>query len=1235
MSDILVVDDRSINREFLTALLGYAGHSVREAADGRAALEAVRHKRPMLIISDVMMPLLDGLEMTRELRADPATSDIPIIFYTATYRVHEARTLAQSCGVSVVLPKPSEPQAILDAVTRVLAEQRMSVPGSPARDVEEPARESRRFRLAGLEKPRKPLRVPAPAANTPEATEPALQPPANATSLRLAATLELGLALSAERDRQALLDTFCRAAQEIVHVRYVGIVFQDGDAEPRHWSSVGPTDAERPDLGTLSPVDGRWPTRRHRRSLCAWLSIARRCRRRFRRSIRWCRAFLWCVPRPPPASGGWCTSPTRIPASPSTPKTRSLPPRSVRRSRRHTATWRCAKRCSGTPPHCTRRYWSAGRPNTACAKAKCASGNWRKIDTVFFLTDANNRAVYYVSPAYEAIWGRSCQSLYENPEAWADLSISDDDTAIRRGKAQRDADGRFDMEYRIRRDDGALRWIHARGFPITDEAGTVVRIAGIADDITERREQERKISRLHRIRAVTGSISSAMIRLRDRHELFQEACRIAVTESVFAQAWVVDVDRDLASIRLLTYCGGDRDQIQAVLHTISHDIGARALPFKLGDPRPAPRIFNAFATDLPPGLTRDALLQQGFHAGATFPLFVEGKVDSFLVLLSRTAGLFDQEEVALLDWMTADLSFALEMAAKSERLSYLAFNDVLTGLPNVRTFHDRLQQMCVTASVECLGIAVVLADIMHFTQFNETYGRAAGDALLRAVGKRLEQRLPNHVLTARVSADTFAFADFIRDEAHGVELRNTISHAMHEPYTWEEKPLTVAVQLGIALFPTDNEDAEALFKNADSALKQAKTAGEPHAYYSRELQTRMQERRLLEEELRVALEERQFIIHYQPRVDLTSGAIVGAEALIRWRHPVEGLIGPGRFIPVAEETGLITRIGEWIINAVCAQLAAWQATALDIVPISVNLSSHQLSQETLFDTICAALQNARIEGRWLELELTESAVMANPNQGAEILRHVKQLGCTLALDDFGTGYSSLGHLKHFPFDTVKIDRMFITDITCNAEDAAIANAVIAMSHRMGLKVVAEGVETEGQLNYLRHQRCDQLQGHYFSPGVAQDVLEGFIRQRKRLDCPTSSSDATRTLLVVDDEQGVRSALVRILRRDGYRVLTAEGGKEGLELLATNAVQVIISDQRMPNMSGTEFLHVVRQLYPDTVRIILSGYADLGVVTDSVNRGAVFKFLTKPWEDDLLREQVREAFRLYRPATDIA
>ena len=751
----------------------------------------------------------------------------------------------------------------------------------------------------------------------------------------------------------------------------------------------------------------------------------------------------------------------------------------------------------------------------------------------------------------------------------------------------------------------------------------------LAHDVTERIEQERKIARLNRIRAITTGISSAMLRLRDRDELLQEACRVATTEGVFPIAWIRLVG-DVPSIDDPIIWHGESDGVDLVKRlSVNENWPITDRPsFRATSTRRAV-VMNDLFTDPTVAPIREELLQHGYRSCAAFPLFVEGKVTAVLALLAAERDFFDASEVALLESLAADLSYALEYIENSKRLDYLASYDTLTGLPNARLFADRLEQFINLAFEERGNVCVVVLDLERFTQINETLGREAGDDLLRQVATRFGDALKEPYTLGRIAADTFAAASPNTSDSIVKKLPDRLFEALQRPFNVRGQEVHLSAQAGIALFPADGGDGGTVFRNAEAALKLAKSAGEQYEYYSSDMNARISARRLLEEQLRAAVAAGQFVLHYQPRVDMVSGELVGAEALIRWQHPAKGLVPPAEFIPLAEETGLIVPIGAWAIDTVCAQQAEWITAGVKTVPIAVNLSSVQFDKHNLLVIVRDAMTTHKINARELELELTETAVMADSAAAAETLHALRKLGVGLSLDDFGTGYSSLAVLKRFPFRSVKIDQSFVADITHNAEDAAIATAIIAMAHRLNLKVVAEGVETEGQFNFLRAQSCDEMQGNFFCAAIPKDAFEAQLRGTRRMQLPSRESADQRTLLLVDDEPGIRSALTRMLRSDGYRILTAGSGAEGLELLATNPVQVIISDQRMPGMSGTEFLSIVKQLYPDTVRIILSGYTDLQVVTESVNQGAVFKFLTKPWDDDLLREQVRDAFRRHR------
>ncbi|HEX3123236.1 MAG TPA: EAL domain-containing protein, partial [Rhodanobacteraceae bacterium] len=856
------------------------------------------------------------------------------------------------------------------------------------------------------------------------------------------------------------------------------------------------------------------------------------------------------------------------------------------------------------------------------------------ISDVFFLREAGSGRMLYISPAYGQIFGRSLDSLYADQEAWSTAVHPDDLSGAMEAYKSGLATGKAQYEYRIVRPDGTIRWIETRTFPVGDLAGGKFdRIAGITKDVTERKRADARITYLTRVYAMLSGVNSLISRVPDREALFQGACRVAVEEGGFRKALICIVDPKSEQLTVTASAGMSEQFLLAIEGLLSsnetapHAIVTRAVKLK------QTLVSNDSQFD-PRVLLGRMHAESGIHSIAVFPLVVADKAVASLTLYANEVEFFHEDELKLLTGLAGDIAFAIDHIQKAERLDYLAYYDALTGLPNRSLFLERVAQSMRGEGVGTFSM--VLFDLERFKHFNDSLGRPAGDALLLRVVDRLKRTMLDASLLARVGADQFALVipkqEGESGQARFVEKTNAL---LQDSFRLDGAVIRVAAKFGIARFPDDGADAESLFKNAEVALKLAKSSGERFAHYSSEMNARNALRLVLEEQLRAAVDARQFVLYYQARVDMISGEIVGAEALIRWLHPVKGLVAPGEFIALAEETGLIVPIGAWVIDSVCSQQAEWLAAGISIVPIAVNLSAFQFSTGDLRQTVCDALTAHSLEAKYLELELTESAVMKDSGAASKVLHALRKLGVSLALDDFGTGYSSLSHLKSFPFSAVKIDRSFVTDITSKPEDAAIAAAIIAMAHGLGLTAIAEGVETEGQFNYLRALGCDEMQGYFFSRPAPVNEFGSQLRNRERLALPVPTATDQRTLLLVDDEQSILSALTRVMRRDGYRILTATTGREGLELLALNHVQVIISDQRMPGMSGTEFLNAVKQLYPDTMRIILSGYTDLEVVTDSVNRGAVFKFLTKPWDDKLLLDQVRDAFRRYRPSNAAA
>lgn len=563
-----------------------------------------------------------------------------------------------------------------------------------------------------------------------------------------------------------------------------------------------------------------------------------------------------------------------------------------------------------------------------------------------------------------------------------------------------------------------------------------------------------------------------------------------------------------------------------------------------------------------------------------------------------------------------------------KQLGQMAHYDNLTSLPNRTLFRERLQDALQFAKRCDHLVAVLVVALDRFKVINDTLGHAAGDTVLIQVAKRLATQIRQSDTIARLGGDEFAVILPITEnslDAASVALK--LIESLNVPLHLDGQEIFVSVSIGIALQGPEVKDPDILLRNADRAMYRAKELGRNNYQFFRpELDKTVGGQLRLETELRRALQHGQFLLFYQPKVSCKSGKIVGAEALLRWQHPERGLVSPQEFVPALEETGLILQVGNWSLWTACMQAQAWHAAGLAELSVAVNLSARQLYAPGLEDAVRKALSESGLDPCYLELEITESMLMQNVHQAIATLTRLKSMGIGLSIDDFGTGYSSLSYLKRFPLDSLKVDRSFVQDITVDANDASITRAVIAMAHRLQLNVVAEGVETRGQLAMLIRNKCDVIQGYFFSKPVPANELAQMVRQGKCLDGGLIDRPHERTLLLVDDEHDILRALTRLFRSDGYRILVAASGQEGLEILAQERVDVVVSDQRMPGMNGVQFLRRTKELHPSAIRIILSAYSDLVSITEAINEGAIYKFLTKPWDNGNLRASIDEAFR---------
>jgi diguanylate cyclase (GGDEF)-like protein len=492
----------------------------------------------------------------------------------------------------------------------------------------------------------------------------------------------------------------------------------------------------------------------------------------------------------------------------------------------------------------------------------------------------------------------------------------------------------------------------------------------------------------------------------------------------------------------------------------------------------------------------------------TVPIIVlTGNDDHIIALSAVKTGAQDYLVKGKLDreLLVRAMQYSIERKRYQEQLEHQANYDALTGLPNRNLLLDRLKQ-AVHSQRQVRSIAVVFMDLDHFKVINDSLGHNAGDLLLQKMAERLRSAVRDGDTVSRMGGDEFVL---VLDDQHNEDVvfraMQRIVAKVNEPITIDGRELFVTCSAGISLHPQDGTDVETLLKNADAAMYRAKENGRNNfQFYLAEMNKLVNERLSLETSLRRALERNELILHYQPKHDLKTNRIVGVEALVRWQHPEWGLLYPDRFIPLAEETGLIVQIGEWVLRTACAQNRAWQDAGLPPVVMSVNLSPRQFRQDALFKTVARILSETGMRPEHLEMEITESMVMHNAEASIAILKGLKEIGVHLSVDDFGTGYSSLAYLKNLPIEILKIDRSFVHDINgANTKkgDGLLAQAIISLGHSLKLKVIAEGVEEESQLEFLKAHHCDEAQGFLFSKAVAPEacglLIASAMRARKK------------------------------------------------------------------------------------------------------------------------------------------
>ena len=650
--------------------------------------------------------------------------------------------------------------------------------------------------------------------------------------------------------------------------------------------------------------------------------------------------------------------------------------------------------------------------------------------------------------------------------------------------------------------DGRIKHVHERCETHYSTANQPLRSIGTVQDVTVSVLGKLALERANRDLRLLSDCNTALVRAEEEHALLMEVCRLCVERGGYRMAWVgYAVHDDVCTVRVAAQSGDQDGYLQNLPVTWAdepHGRGPVGTAIRTGQPC----AINHIKSDPRMVLWRAQTDRRSLRSCTALPLVCNATIIGALALYSEEEDCFDPDELRLLMELASDLAYGIctlrarvEHARAKEQLEFLSHFDPLTHLPNRLLLRDRFEHAALVAQRDPGQICMLYIDLDHFKQINDGLGYAVGDQVLVKVAERLQQCIPVASTVSRMSGDEFVVLLVGAFDAAAVAgVGNAIRDALTEPLQADDSRLNISCSVGIGLYPADGDDFETLLKHAHAAVVSAKEAGRNACrFFSHDINDGMLEQIRLTGGLAGALREREFLLHYQPQIDLASGRIIGVEALVRWQHPTDGLLPPGKFIALAERSGHIVPLGEWVLHEACRQARSWQNQQIDTPVVGVNLSALQFKRGNVLELVASALAASGLSPACLELELTESILLQDVEATIKTLQGLKAMGVKLSIDDFGTGYSSLSYLKRLAVDKLKIDQSFVRDMLTDTDGASIVRAIIQLGHNLQLTVIAEGVETMAERDFLEKSGCDEAQGYLFSRPVPVDQIEPLLR----------------------------------------------------------------------------------------------------------------------------------------------